>query len=207
MVTRILILFFSVFSVIILAYSLFLPVDSQIYRLLWYFDFVLCLFFLYDFFKQLYEAKHKFKYLYTIGWLDFISSIPVISEMRLFRFLRIIRIFRIIKNIGSFKSIVLFVKQELRRSIFGLIIFIQVTTLFLSMLMVLYIEEEVGNINTAEDTIWWAFITITTVGYGDLYPVTDVGRFLAVILIFTGVFSFSAVISYLSNLFKSLNTN
>jgi len=206
-VTKLLVLLFSLFSIIILAYSLFLPEDSEIYRLLWYFDLVLCLFFLYDFFKQLYETKHKLKYLYTIGWLDFISSIPVISEMRLFRFLRIIRIFRIINNIGSFKSIMRFVKQELRRSIFGLIVFMQVTILFLSMLMVLYVEKGVGNINTAEDTIWWAFITITTVGYGDLYPVTNIGRFLAVILIFTGIFSFGAVISYLSNLFKSINND
>jgi len=204
-VTKLLVLLFSVFSIIILVYSLFLPVDSEIYRLLWYFDFVLCLFFLYDFFKQIYEAKNKFKYLYTTGWLDFVSSIPVISEMRLFRFLRIIRIFKIIRSIGSFKAIVKFAKEELKKSIFGLVIFIQVTTILSSMLLVLYVERNVGNINTAEDTIWWAFITITTVGYGDLYPVTNIGRFLAVILIFTGIFSFGAVISYLSNMFKSIN--
>ncbi len=207
MVTKVLVLFFSVFSIIILTYSLFLPVHSEIYRLLWYFDFVLCLFFLYDFFKQLYETKNKFKYLYTSGWLDLISSIPVISEMRWVRFLRIVRIFRIINTIGSFKSIIQFVKQELKRSIFGLIIFLQITILFSTMILVLYIEKDVGNINTAEDTIWWAFITITTVGYGDLYPVTNIGRFLAVILIFTGIFSFGAVITYLSNLFKSLSNN
>lgn len=205
MVTNLLVLLFSLFSILILGYSLLLPVDSEIYNLLWYFDFVLCVFFIYDFFKQLFESKNKFKYLYTTGWLDLISSIPVIREMHLFRVFRIIRIIRIVRNIGSFNAIVAFIKEELNKSIFGLIVFAQVTIIFLSMFIVLYVEQNNGNIKTAEDTIWWTFITITTVGYGDLYPVTNVGRFVAIILIFTGIFSFGAVISYLSYWFKSIS--
>lgn len=204
MVTKLLISFFSAFGIIILAYSLFLPADSETYRLLWYFDFVLCLFFLSDFFKQLFEAKNKLKYLYTTGWLDFISSIPVVSEMRLFRFLRIVRIIKIFSRIGSFKDVINLLKKESKKTIYGVVIFIQTTSLFLSIFLVLHIEKNIGNINTAEDAIWWAFITVTTVGYGDLYPVTNEGRFLAIILIFTGILSFSAIVSYINNALKSI---
>ena len=44
-----------------------------------------------------------------------------------------------------------------------------------------------SNIKTASDAIWWAFTTITTVGYGDVYPVTAGGRVIAALLIITGV--------------------
>jgi voltage-gated potassium channel len=204
MVSKLLILLFSLFSIIILGVSLFLPVESEVNRLLLYFDFVLCLFFIYDFFKQLYQAEHKWKYLYTNGWLDLLSSIPIISETRLFRFFRIVRIFRIIRSIGSFKAIFNFVKDEVKQSIFGLLIFIQITGLFIITLLVLYIEKGPGNIKTAEDAMWWAFITFTTVGYGDHYPVTNVGRFLTVLLTILGVLSFGALISYLNSLFRKL---
>jgi voltage-gated potassium channel len=64
--------------------------------------------------------------------------------------------------------------------------------------VVLYIEQDVGNIKTAEDALWWCIVTITTVGYGDLFPVTNAGRVIAVILIVTGISSFGAAISYIS---------
>jgi voltage-gated potassium channel len=44
-----------------------------------------------------------------------------------------------------------------------------------------------SNIKTAEDAVWWSVVTITTVGYGDRYPVTSEGRFLGGILMFAGV--------------------
>lgn len=48
------------------------------------------------------------------------------------------------------------------------------------------------NITTADDAIWWAFATITTVGYGDRFPVTTEGRFIAAILMTAGVGLFGA---------------
>ena len=204
MVSKLLILLFSLFSIIILGVSLFLPVESEVNRLLLYFDFVLCLFFIYDFFKQLYQADNKWKYLYTNGWLDLLSSIPVISETRLFRFFRIVRIIRIIISIGSFKAIFKFIKDETKQSILGLLVFIQITGLFIITLTVLHLEQVPGNIKTAEDAMWWAFITFTTVGYGDHFPVTNIGRFLTVLLTILGIFSFGALISYLNSLFRKL---
>lgn len=204
MVSKLLILLFSIFSIVILAVSLFLPVNSEINRLLLYFDLVLCLFFVYDFFKQLYQADNKWKYLYTSGWLDLLSSVPIVSETRLFRFFRLVRIFRIIRSIGSFTAIMKFIKNEVKVSIFGLLIFVQVTGIFIITLLVLYIEKDVGNIKTAEDALWWTFITFTTIGYGDLYPVTNMARFLTVLLTILGVLSFGAFISYLNGFLRNL---
>ena len=68
--------------------------------------------------------------------------------------------------------------------------------------MVLLVEHKTGNINTAEDTLWWSLVTMTTVGYGDLYPVTSLGRLFAAIQIVSGIFGFGAVISYLNDQVK-----
>jgi voltage-gated potassium channel len=53
----------------------------------------------------------------------------------------------------------------------------------------------VENITTAEDALWWSFITITTVGYGDFYPVTHIGKPITFVLIVCGIASFGTAIS------------
>jgi voltage-gated potassium channel len=60
---------------------------------------------------------------------------------------------------------------------------------FLGATSVLYLEAEVdgSNIRSARDAIWWAMVTVTTVGYGDFTPVTNEGRLLAVTLMSAGI--------------------
>jgi voltage-gated potassium channel len=58
-----------------------------------------------------------------------------------------------------------------------------------------------ANIKTAEDAIWWAYATITTVGYGDKYPVTTGGRIIAAMLMTTGVGLFGTFTAYVSSWF------
>lgn len=203
MINKLLVLLFSLLGIVILIYSFFLPTDSEIYRLLWYYDFILCLYFLFDFLKQFFESKNKFRFFFTVGWLDLLSAVPVMYQFRFFRIFRIVRIIRILNSITSLASILNFIKSKPKQSFFGFIIFFIVSSLLITSVGVLYLEQEVGNITTAEDCLWWAMVTISTVGYGDLYPVTNLGRFLAMILIFTGVVSFGALLSYINGRLNS----
>jgi voltage-gated potassium channel Kch len=63
-----------------------------------------------------------------------------------------------------------------------------------------------SNIKTYHDAVWWAFVTITTVGYGDFYPVTGWGQSLAVILMFFGLGIIGVLSSYLATTFISLQS-
>lgn len=58
-----------------------------------------------------------------------------------------------------------------------------------------------SNIKTAEDAIWWAYVTMTTVGYGDKYPVTTEGRIIAMVLMTVGVGLFGTFTAYVSSWF------
>jgi voltage-gated potassium channel len=60
-------------------------------------------------------------------------------------------------------------------------------TVFCSIAILHFENDSNGNIKTAEDAIWWAFVTITTVGYGDRFPVTSEGRIIAAVLMSAGV--------------------
>lgn len=205
-VTKLIVALLSLFSIALLSLTFFIESDSELNRLIHYYDFGLCLVFLYDFFVQLYRRKKRWKYFFTYGWLDLLSSIPVIYE---FRYIRIFRVFRVLRIIKSLNILYKFIKTNKRASLYGLIVFSSTIILILSSTLVLYLEQDVGNIKTAEDALWWSYITITTVGYGDLYPVTNEGRLAASVLILNGIAIFGALVSYMTsqvNIIKKKST-
>lgn len=200
-VTKLIVALLSIFSIILLTATFFLPEDSEINKLIHYYDFGLCLVFLYDFFQQLSKRKKKWRYFITYGWLDLLSSVPVISE---FRYVRVLRIFRILRIIKSFRMLYRFIITNKKASLYGFIVFSASVILVLSSTLVLYFEKDVGNIKTAEDAMWWSYVTITTVGYGDYYPVTNIGKVIASILILNGIAIFGAIVSYITGKVNSI---
>ena len=70
-----------------------------------------------------------------------------------------------------------------------------------SISILLFEGGEGSNIKSGGDALWWAFVTITTVGYGDYYPVTAAGRVVAAILMIGGIGMFGAYTGYMANLF------
>lgn len=198
-ISKLTIAIFSIVSIGLLTVSFFLDHNSELYRLLNYYDWGLCAFFLYDFFEELFTSKNKTKYFFTVGWLDLLSSIPVVHE---FRFARIIRVIRIIRIFHSAKLLIEYLRSNRKSSLYGAIVMILISIIILSSFFVLWVEQDVGNIKTAEDALWWTFISVTTVGYGDYFPVTNVGKLLASFLIMSGIVGFGTVVSFLSSKFN-----
>ncbi len=136
------------------------------------------------------------------GWVDLVASIPMVDFLRLGRLVRVIRILRIIK---AFKSVKAFIDSFFLNKAKGTMnsaLIIAFMMIIFSSILILQVEKAPGsNISTAGDALWWAFVTITTVGYGDLYPVTLEGRLVAVILMTTGVGLFGTFTAFVASWF------
>lgn len=77
--------------------------------------------------------------------------------------------------------------------------------MFLSAYIFFIFEYEVNNqITTYWDALWWALCTVSTVGYGDLYPITPIGRLTGAFLIITGVMCFLASLAVLVSIMTTI---
>lgn len=155
-------------------------------------DFVICMAFAIDFLVSLWTAPDRTRYLITWGWLDLLSAIPMLDPTRWARLARIARITRLLRSIRAARvlSTVILKRRQSTLLAASLVALVLITA---SSTAILHFEvSNDANIKTAENALWWAFATITTVGYGEFYPVTAEGRVIAAILMTAGVGLFGA---------------
>jgi len=192
---------FSIIAIFALIADTFFQLPSEIRLLVEYIDFIISIFFLFEFFYRLYHSPSKLEFL-KWGWIDFISSIPMIGYLRAGRIFRLIRLFRIIKSIKSLGLLYndLF-ENRIKNFAYTIFILALLLLVFSSISILIFETAPNSNIKTAEDAIWWSYCTITTVGYGDKYPVTMEGKIIAMILMTFGVGIFSTMTAYISSTF------
>ena len=136
------------------------------------------------------------------GWIDIISSIPTFDFLRVGRTLRLIRLLRILRAFRSTKHLVNHIYKNKTQGAFTTVSLIAVLMIIFSAVAILQVETAPNsNIKTAEDAIWWAYATITTVGYGDVFPVTTEGRIIAAALMTVGVGLFGTFTAFLASWF------
>jgi len=176
-----------------------LPKETSI--LLTYIDNAICVFFFAEFCVRFYQAESKLKFM-RWGWIDLISSIPAVSYLRAGRILRLIRLLRLIRAFRSTQSFMHHVFKNKAQGAFTSVSIFAVLLIIFSSIAILQVEQDpASNIKSAEDAIWWAYVTITTVGYGDRYPVTTEGRIIAAILMTAGVGLFGTFTAFVASWF------
>jgi voltage-gated potassium channel len=185
------ILVLSVFVLGILALELlpatWLPVNDEVRRLLHWIDFVICLVFLSDFIVRFREAPSKLRFM-KWGWVDLLASIPTVDFLRWGRVLRLLRLVRLLRAMRTLRNFLRVIYASRAQGGVASVLVIVFLVMSLSSVAVLLFETAPrSNIRTAGDAVWWCMTTITTVGYGDLYPVTTGGRMIAALLMLTGV--------------------
>jgi voltage-gated potassium channel len=195
----------AIFSLIILIPIYFGHLSSQDVAVLTYLEDALCVIFLLDFFRSLHLAPDKLGYfLKGGGWLDLLGSIPI-SAFAIFRFARLFRIVRLLRKMTGGELRRMFTGRLAQNTLFFTLVAALVLVFTISWLVLLAEQSSPNaNIKTYHEAVWWAFVTITTVGYGDYYPVTGWGQSLAVILMFFGLGIIGVLSSYLASTFISL---
>lgn len=161
----------------------------------------MCFFFFIDFWMRLQEADDKLRFM-RWGWIDLLASVPAggMQAAKLFRAFQVLRVLRAIKSLRLIWRILFRNRAE------GIVASAATATMLLvafAVLTMLLVEapHPESSINTPEEALWWAFVTVTTVGYGDFYPVTTLGRIVAVLLMVSGVGLFGSFAAYIGSLF------
>jgi len=174
--------------------------DPQIQQIVFLIERIMTPIFLLDVFVRSRLADSPKTYFFKqFGWLDLIGSFP---------YLRILRSFRVISTIRSLRASG---SRHLLRNFLSnraetaaLTITLAVILLFeFASISILRAEsaDPLANIQTSGDAIWWTLVTVATVGYGDLYPITPTGRSIATFVIVAGVGLFGILSGFLASNF------
>lgn len=196
-----LIIVLSIYVLVALLIDTFFDLPHEISKILNNVDNAICLIFLYDFGLRFYKAENKLKFM-KWGWIDLISSIPTLEYFRAGRALRLIRLIRILRAFRSTRNLVHYIYRNRTQSAFSAAMIIAILMVIFSSIAILQVEDDPNsNIKNAEDALWWAFVTITTVGYGDKFPVTSEGRIIAALLMTVGVGLFGIFTGFVASWF------
>jgi len=140
--------------------------------------------------------KGRLRYMLTpYAVIDLVAILPSLvaglySDLMLFRIIRLLRMFRVAKLIKTNRSLMLFIEAFYKsRSQLAASLVVTMFLLFLGGVLLYLVESDVqpeafGSIPRA---MWWSMATLTTVGYGDAYPVTAIGKLLASAIAILGI--------------------
>lgn len=187
----------SVISLSLLIWETFVTVPRDTLNRLMVIDHYTCAIFMIDVLVRWRRTGWSRKY-WKLGWLDVLAAIPLSEAFRALQAIRIYRFVRLARIIYKFKGVTS--GTTLNEKILAMPGIALVIILFSTTLIV---EAERSNpkamILTGGDAIWWALSTVTTVGYGDMYPVTTEGKFIAALLMIVGVALFGSISAYITS--------
>ena len=191
----------SVYVLVGLVADTFFQLSPDMSQLLQLIDNLICVFFLIEFCVRFARAENKWKFM-RWGWIDLIASIPAIAPLRAGRMFRLFRLLRVLRLFRSTRHLVKHVYRNRAYGTFTTVILIAVLLVLTSSIAILQVETDpTSNIKGPEDALWWSYVTMTTVGYGDRYPVTTEGRLIGAVLMTAGVGLFGTFTGFLASWF------
>jgi voltage-gated potassium channel len=188
----------SILSVFNLALVFIPGINPQAVQVVETINLFLTIIFVLDFVYRITTAKSKSYYFFRdYGWADLLACSPNLRFLRLFR---VFKAYRLVKKHGI-KEIGDYLSYHRAEAAVYILVFSVMIILEVGSVLILSAESKApnANITTASDAMWWAYVTITTVGYGDKYPVTNAGRLVGILVMTTGVGIFATFAGFISN--------
>ena len=141
------------------------------------------------------SSKLRFGYIFSFtGLIDLIAILPSILplflgqiDLRWLRVLRLVRLLKISHYSTALEDLISAIREE--RNAFGAALYLFCIALFVSSALMYVVEHEVQpeNFSSIPTTMWWSMITLTTVGYGDVSPMTSLGKLVGAATAIMGI--------------------
>jgi len=160
-------------------------------------EWVFTIFFTIEYALRIYSSRIRKKYIFsTMGIIDLLSIIPTyltlvvagpighLSDIRIMRLIRVFRIFRLTPYLKSGHRMQIALRSS-RPKIIVFILYISLVVVVLGTLMYI-VEGQKNGFESIADSIYWAVVTLTTVGYGDVVPSTGLGKTISVLIMLLG---------------------
>lgn len=185
-----------VLSVIAVLLDSVKPIHNRFGDLLLVAEWLFTILFTIEYFLRIYTTNRPSKYIFSFyGIIDLLAIIPTYLSLmfsgtqfllviRMLRLLRVFRVLKLARYIGASKTL----GVALRNSRHKIVVFLEVvlTMVVISGSLMYLIEGEENGFTSIPRSIYWAIVTITTVGYGDIAPQTVIGQTLASIIMIIG---------------------
>ena len=184
-----------VLSIISFSIETLPDLDNDVLKILDLFELITVILFTLELILRLFLTSPPFKYLFSFyGLIDILAILPFylttgfdLRTVRVFRLFRLFRIFKLFKYGTAIDRLVeafAEIKKELILFLIGTLFFI-----YLSSIGIYYFESQAQPelFKSVFHCMWWAVTTLTTVGYGDMYPVTIGGKLFTTLIVFIGM--------------------
>lgn len=165
-------------------------------RILYVIEWVFTIIFTVEYFLRLYCVRNRWGYASSFyGVVDLLSIIPTYlgliltgtGPMLVIRVLRILRLFRVMhmnRYIGEANILLEVLKAGWRKTLVFIYVVITLVVVFATLMH--YVEGPEAGFTSIPMSMYWAIVTLTTVGYGDITPVTPLGKLIASVIMITG---------------------
>ncbi|MFC5196374.1 ion transporter [Bizionia hallyeonensis] len=151
--------------------------------------------FTFEYILRIYVADHKRKFIFSFfGIIDLLAILPFylsfgidLRSLRALRLLRLFRVFKLVRYNRALNDFIIAIKSAKEQIL--LFLFITLILIYFSAVGIYYFENEAQpeHFRSIFDSLWWAIITLTTVGYGDVYPITVGGKVFTFIILLIGL--------------------
>ncbi|SEW07664.1 voltage-gated potassium channel [Kaistella antarctica] len=170
--------------------------DAKLHKLFVIIEIVITVFFTIEYVLRIMTIKNKKDYVFSFfGVIDFLAILPfylslffpITKYFLIIRMLRMLRIFRIL-NLMDFMNDGYFIVTALKnssRKIYIFLLFLMIFSVIVGSMMFM-VEGHREGFESIPQSVYWAVVTVTTVGYGDVSPGTPLGKFLSVLLMLAG---------------------